>query len=74
MGPTDQSVCHGLPNHADRFHVVSALPARAYGEHEQCQCYLHAVILLSTFLWFAYGREIYWEPVREVIKELRIME
>ena len=31
-----------------------------------------AVILISTVLWFVYGRKTYWGPVREVIEELHI--
>ncbi|KAI4219582.1 MAG: hypothetical protein L6R36_008221 [Xanthoria steineri] len=28
-----------------------------------------AVMLLCTMMWFAYGRKIYWGPVREVLEE-----
>lgn len=31
-----------------------------------------AAILVSTVLWFVYGRKTYWGPVREVIEGLHI--
>lgn len=31
-----------------------------------------AVLIMSTVLWFAYGRKIYRGPVREIIEELHI--
>jgi choline transport protein len=33
-----------------------------------------AAILVSTVLWFVYGRKTYWGPVREVLEELHIKE
>ena len=31
-----------------------------------------SAILASIALWFAYGKKVYWGPVREVIEELHI--
>lgn len=33
-----------------------------------------AAMILSTVLWFVYGRKTYWGPVREVIEELHIKQ
>ena len=33
-----------------------------------------AAILVSTVLWFVYGRKSYWGPVREVIEDLHIKD
>ena len=48
-------------------------PVRA-GNMNYASVIFGAAILVSTVLWFVYGRKTYWGPVKDVVEELHINE